>query len=349
MSQLQINTEFLSSQLLKLLSIPSPVGFTDKISEYLEGELDALGYNVSKTNRGALYLTLGGSGKAQRAVIAHLDTIGCMVSSLKDNGRLGITSVGTWSSRFAEGARVSIFAKDKEFRGSILPLKASGHAYGKMIDYQKSSWDDVELRVDERCDNQQDIRSLGINIGDFIAVDPNPEELDSGFVVSRHIDGKGGVAILLSLLHAFYNQKLTPATDTVFIFSVSEEVGTGATSVLSESVKELVVLDMAALAPIQNSSEFGATIILKDKSGPFDYRLSRQLIDLAETGGINYSRDLMRSYFCDANGAIRSGADVRAALIGYGVDSSHGYERAHIDSLSNVGSLLSLYLQSDFR
>jgi hypothetical protein len=38
---------------------------------------------------------------------------------------------------------------------------------------------------------------------------------------------------------------------------------------------------------------------------------------------------------------------MRTALIGFGVDSSHGHERTHLDGIKHVAELLSLYLQTD--
>ncbi|WP_333968999.1 HlyD family efflux transporter periplasmic adaptor subunit, partial [Pseudomonas aeruginosa] len=38
--------------------------------------------------------------------------------------RLGLAPVGCWSSRFAEGSRVTVFTEQGVFRGSVLPLLA---------------------------------------------------------------------------------------------------------------------------------------------------------------------------------------------------------------------------------
>ena len=43
---------------------------------------------------------------------------------------------------------------------------------------------------------------------------------------------------------------------------------------------------------------------------------------------------------------MEAGNDIRTALVSFGVDSSHGYERTHIDALLSVARLLSYYMQS---
>ena len=94
-----------------------------------------------------------------RAVVAHADTIGCMVRDLKANGRLAVVPVGTHSSRFAEGCRVTILTDDsaRTYTGTVLPLLASGHAYGDDVDIQPTGWDHVEVRVDEPCADAADL------------------------------------------------------------------------------------------------------------------------------------------------------------------------------------------------
>lgn len=53
-------------------------------------------------------------------IASHVDTLGAQVKYLKENGRLELVSIGNWSARFAEGARVSIFSSKGIYRGSIL-------------------------------------------------------------------------------------------------------------------------------------------------------------------------------------------------------------------------------------
>ena len=59
----------------------------------------------------------------------------------------------------------------RKLRGTILPLKASGHTYGDDVDACRSAWSNVEVRLDERIENAQDTMAVGVNVGDIIAVD----------------------------------------------------------------------------------------------------------------------------------------------------------------------------------
>jgi putative aminopeptidase FrvX len=130
------------------------------------------------------------------------------------------------------------------------------------------------------------------------------------------------------------------------LFTISEEVGSGASAVLHGDVAEMVSVDNGTVAPGQNSSEHGATITMADSTGPFDYHLTHHLIQLCQTAGIPYQRDVFRYYRCDGASAVEAGNDIRSSLIAFGVDSSHGYERTHMDALESITRLIIAYMSS---
>lgn len=343
-----INSKYLVEQLKALLAIPSPAGHTDEIVRYTGAELEKLGIHIELTRRGAIRATLPGKVKSpDRAIVVHLDTIGAMVRTLKSNGRLAMSPVGTWSSRFAEGARADILTDaGVSIRGTILPLKASGHVYNEKVDTQTSSWDHVELRVDELVHNAEDLAKLGIQIGDFVAIDPRPEFSNSGFINSRHLDDKAGVAAVLAMAKLVAEEKIELPTDCHLLFTISEEVGSGCSAVLHGDVAEMVTIDNATPAPGQNSKETGVTIAMKDQVGPFDYHLTRRLLELCRENNILHQRDVFRYYRSDSASALEAGNDIRTALVCFGVDASHGYERTHLNSLESMAGLLLAYVQS---
>jgi peptidase M42 family hydrolase len=347
LSRPAIDRDFLVATLVQLLDVPSPSGYTDAVVHLLGEELERLGVEFEVTRRGAVRATLPGRRSTPgRALVAHLDTIGAMVRELKPNGRLALAPIGTWSSRFAEGARVSLFTDEDTVRGTILPLKASGHVYSEAIDTQPVSWENVELRVDARANSAADLRALGIDVGDFVAIDPQPERTETGFIVSRHLDDKAGVAILLAAAKAVTAAGAQLPIDCHLLFTIHEEVGSGASAILHGDVAEMVAVDNGTAAPGQNGTEFDVTVAMKDSSGPFDYHLTHKLLDLAEAHGIAHRRDVFVHYRCDAASAVEAGNDIRTALVCFGVDASHGYERTHVDSLTAVAELVALYMQS---
>lgn len=347
MSVIDIDADYLVRQLKALLDIPSPTGFTDTIVRHCTGELKRLGLTPQLTRRGAIRAVRPGAQTAgARAIVAHLDTLGAQVKAVKENGRLQLVPVGHWSARFAEGARATVFTYGGSFHGTILPLKASGHTYNEAVDTQPVGWTHVELRIDAVTTTKAETLALGIDIGDMIAIDPQPAFMENGFIASRHLDDKAGVAAVLAAIEALQRAEAATPVDVHWLFTIAEEVGVGATSILTPDVASMIAVDNGTTAPGQNSSEFGATIAMADQTGPFDWHLTKKLVDLCRENDIPFQKDVFRYYRSDSASAVEAGHDVRTALACFGVDASHGYERIHLHALVSLARLLAVYATS---
>ncbi|MEQ8824694.1 MAG: osmoprotectant NAGGN system M42 family peptidase [Filomicrobium sp.] len=350
MQDLEIDLGYLRRILKELLDIPSPTGMTDEAVGYVCHELESLGVPFELTRRGAIRADLKGERESpDRAIVTHLDTLGAIIKGFHAaNGWPRLSQVGHWSARFAEGARVTVYSDDdKRTTGTILPLKASGHTYGDEIDTQPSSWENLELRLDARVTNEEDVRNAGIHVGDMVAVSPEPFFAPNGFICSRHLDNKAGVAAKLAAAKAVIEaDDIVLPMDCHLIFTISEEVGVGASHVLHGDVAELLSVDNGTIASVQYTSDYGVTIAMQDSTGPFDWHLTRSLIKVCQRYGIEHSRDVFNHYRSDSAAALEAGNDIRTALVCFGLDASHGYERTHIDSLHALSRLLALYMQS---
>ncbi|WP_298322760.1 osmoprotectant NAGGN system M42 family peptidase [Haloactinopolyspora sp.] len=349
MKYLPIDEEYLRDVLLELLRTPSPSGRTDAVMQIIGDHLKDLGLPMRLTRRGVLRATLTGRVEdTSRAVVVHADTIGCMIKRLKDDGRLEVVPIGTHSARFAEGAHVTVFTDDltRIHTGTVLPLLSSGHNYGDAVDTQGVGWHQVEIRLDEPVYSRADLEDLGLHVGDFVAIDAAPQISPNGYVKSRHLDDKAGVAACLAALKALVEDGSNLPVTAHLLVTIGEEVGMGATHGLDENVAELVAVDNAVVSEGQESREDVVNIAMLDSTGPFDYHLTRRLIGLCETVGLPYRRDVFRFYRSDAAPAIESGLECRAALIGVGVESSHGHERTHLDGIRRTAEFLTAYLRS---
>jgi putative aminopeptidase FrvX len=138
--RLRIDTDYLGARLSELLAIPSPTGYTDKVvracSENSSGSAQV---RADPPRRHPRHLKGKHRRGPARAIVSHLDTLGAQVKGVKDNGRLELVPIGHWSARFAEGARCTIFTDKGSYRGTILPLKASGHTYHEEVDTSRSA------------------------------------------------------------------------------------------------------------------------------------------------------------------------------------------------------------------
>ena len=113
---------------------------------------------------------------------------------------------------------------------------------------------------------------------------------------------------------------------------------------LPADLAEMLVLDMACVGEGQAGSEYNVSICLADSSGPYSKNLSDKLRGLAFRRGIELIPDIYPYYGSDGSAYWRSGGGAEVALIGPGVDTSHGYERTHIEALRDTAQLIAEYL-----
>jgi putative aminopeptidase FrvX len=106
-------------------------------------------------------------------------------------------------------------------------------------------------------------------------------------------------------------------------------------------VAELISIDTAVVAQGQTSPRTPSRSSMQDSADPFDYHLTRRLTSRCAAHGIPHERDVFDHYRSDAAAALEAGAATRAALIGVGVDATHGHERTHLDGIVALCRLLS--------
>ena len=340
-----INQEYLRKLLIELLQTPSPTGYTEDVILKVRHYLEELGFSPQISPKGTLISTWNGDDSSQtRALTAHVDTLGAMVKEIKGNGRIKLTPIGGYAWNTIEGEGCTIFTSKGTVRGSILLNKASGHIYGEAVGKSERDESTLEVRLDELSNSKDETLALGVKIGDFVAFDPRVETGPAGFIRSRHLDDKAGVACILAAIQAMRDAGKNPAQTTTIHISNYEEVGHGAASGFPKDLHDLIAVDMAVVGEGQESDEHHVTICVKDRGGPYHHGFNQQLRHLAESHGIPYKVDIYPYYGSDGEAYWRAGGDVRVALIGPGIDASHNYERTHLDALIATTQLICAYL-----
>ena len=224
--------------------------------------------------------------------------------------------------------------------------QTSCHVY-KDAGSAERNQDNMEVRLDAKVTNEDETRKLGIDVGDFISFDPRTTVTETGFVKSRFLDDKVSAAVLLNLLRQYKEEGTQLPQTTHFIFSCIEETGLGANSSLHENAVEYLAIDMGAIGDDQQTDEYTVSICTKDASGPYNYEFRQHLVGLAKAHEIPYQLDIYPYYGSDASAAMSAGAEVKHALLGAGIESSHSYERTHLESIVATEQLVDAYLKSD--
>ncbi|MFA6618845.1 MAG: M42 family metallopeptidase [Candidatus Neomarinimicrobiota bacterium] len=320
----------------KLVGIPSPSGFTDKIIDMIENELKSLNYFITRTYKGSLIVSTDPNPTLM--IMGHIDTLGGMVSKITTTGTLRLSQLGGYPANSFEGEYLTVYTmNDKNYRGTFLLDNPAVHV-NKDIKTIERNMGNMHIRLDALVTCKKDVEELGISIGDFVVFDPRFELTESGFIKSRFMDDKACAGVMLDIL--LKESKLLKDKKVAFYFSNYEEVGHACPAGLPGSLKDLLIADMGVVGDGVAGDETKVSICAKDSAGPYDLKFRQKLEKLSSDQDIAYTVDVFPFYSSDGTAVLRSGKDVRVGLIGPGVSASHGVERTHKNGIKATRQLI---------
>ena len=331
---------------LELIRIDSPSGFTARAAQWVRDEFAALGFDARLTQKGGVLIDLGGDEPTDGLFLeAHCDTLGAMVAEVKGSGRLRVTNLGGMRAENGEAENVRVYTRaGRVIEGTLQLVNASVHVNGSYGD-TKRSFDTTEVVLDEDVKSADDVRALGVEVGDIVCFEPRERVTASGYIKSRFLDDKLSVGILLGLAKYMRDGAAAPKRRVYAHVTVYEEVGHGGSASLPQGVTEAISIDMGCVGDGLKCTEKRVSICAKDSGGPYSYEVVGKLIDAAKREGADYAVDVYPHYGSDVEATLRAGYDVRHGLIGSGVYASHGYERSHVEGVLNTLKVLKGYLE----
>ena len=328
----------------KLLAIDSTTGQYREIEKWTAERIRGLGFEPVLTHKGGVIADLGGEGDPL-VVTAHLDDIGLMVRHINGDGTLNVCPVGGLYPFYCVTENVRIYAGNGEvYTGTVCRTPNSIHVTEEEL---RSVQGDFRTNVcvvpDMPVKSAEDTRKLGIETGDYIALEPR-FTVSGGYIKSRFIDDKACAAVLLEAMRAIREGKLKLRRKVYAYFACYEEIGHG-TAWLPEGVRDVLALDIAPTGPEQNSDERKVSVFAKDSRFPYHSGMAAELRETAKKAGVDYVMDVFTPHYgSDGDGSVLAGYDIRHGCIGPGTANSHGYERTHMDGLRNTYDLLTAYL-----
>ena len=328
----------------RLLAADSTTGQYEEVQRVVCAMLDELGVPYTLVRKGGVIADLGGEGEAL-CVTAHLDDIGLMVRHLNADGTLNVCPVGGLYPFYCMAENVRVHTRGgRVFTGTVCRTPNSVHVTEEELravapDFRSN----VCVVLDEDVKSAADVRALGIETGDMIALEPRCT-VSNGYVKSRFVDDKACAAVLLAAIRALRENGLALGRKVYAYFAVYEEIGHG-TTWLPADVKDILAIDIAPTGPEQNSDEHKVSIFAKDSRFPYHWGMTNELRQTAIDAGVDYVMDIFTPHYgTDGDGSVLAGHDIRHAAIGPGTANSHGYERTHLDGLRNTYGLLMAYL-----
>ncbi len=263
-------------------------GDEDFVREYICGYLDGLnGCEYKADPLGNLIVYKKGKKRSENKVMvsAHMDEVGMIVTSVKQDGTLTVSPVGGIDARVAAGRGVTV--GEKRINGVI----GSKAVHNMSSEEKKTAPKFSDLYVDiGAADKDEALKH--IYIGDRVCFDSEYIEFGDGLIKSKAIDDRFGCALLLSLAGKELEY------DCILTFTVQEEVGLRGAKTAAYTVNPdfAIVIEATTAADIPLCSDEkrcsaldrGAVVSYMDKASIYDKEMYNISMEIAKVHNIKW-------------------------------------------------------------
>jgi endoglucanase len=264
----------------KLVEIVSPSGHEAPIRELIRSEIepyvdearvDALGSLIARKGRAS-------EGGLRIMLAAHMDEIGVMVTHVDERGFLRFVPIGGVRPHTCIGGRVRF------------PNGQLGVIYMERPEDPSKLPSIEQLFIDVGAARREDVAQ---RVGDVAAFDRPFVDLGNR-MVSKAMDDRISVAILIEVLRCLADGNLSSPHELVFVFSVQEEVGVrGAVAALGK----------------------GPAIKVRDAGMLADPRLVDWMVRTAQSAGLPFQYEVLEGGSTDARAMQLTRAGVPAGCL----------------------------------
>jgi len=287
----------MKSLIKQLVEATAPTGYEGPIRDIIRAEVEPLADQVHIDTMGNLIArrgmgSEGTTAKTRIMLSAHMDEIGLIASHIDDNGFVRFHALGGVNPMTCVGGRVRF-------------LNGSQGVIGiERLDNPSRQLSLERLFIDLGV---QDRKQCPVKVGD-VAVFDRPF-LDLGErLVSKAMDDRIGVAVLIETMRQFADNNITSPHQLFFVFSTQEEVGLrGATTAAYAIEPDLGIAvdvtrsgDTPRGVTMDISLGRGPAIKVRDSGMLADPRVVRWMADSAERGGIPFQYEVLEAGTTDA-------------------------------------------------
>lgn len=299
---------------LKQLCLLSGIsGDEDRVRDFIISRIDGCcDYHVDAL--GNIIASKKGKKRPTKRLMlsAHMDEVGMIVTSIKEDGTLLFSEVGGIDARVILGR--SVLVGPKKIPG-VIGTKA---VHMQSAEERDSAVPADQLYIDIGAFDREDA-SVDISLGDSVSFSPCFGELGDGYLYGKALDDRIGCAMLIQLLHEELDY------DCTFVFCTQEEVGLRGSRVAAYSVDPeiAIVLEATTAGDLPGVSEDkkvcqltkGPVISFMDRATIYDKGLYREAFDLAREKGIPCQTKTLIAGGNDAGAIHVAGSGVRTLAV----------------------------------
>ncbi|MEW5868056.1 MAG: M42 family metallopeptidase [Chloroflexota bacterium] len=289
----------MKSLIQKLVELDGPPGYESAVRQAVRTEIEPLVDQVSADNLGNLIARKGQKSNTGLRIMmsAHLDEIGVIATHVEEAGFVRFLPMGSVRASTCPGGRVRFL---KGARGVIGSERLSDLSRVPAFE---------QMYIDVGATSRQ---NCPVQVGD-LAVFERPF-LDLGDrLVSKAMDNRINVAILIEVLRQMNVQSLRSPHELFFVFSAQEEVGErGALTAAFAIDPDLgLALDVTSCGDTPKGLRMevklgkGPAIKVRDQGSISDPRVVRWMVETAEAQRLPYQMEILKQGRTDA-GAIQT-------------------------------------------
>jgi endoglucanase len=304
----------------RLLDAPGPSGFEVRPARVWRQEAETFADEVRVDIHGNSMATVNPGGSPRVMLAGHVDEIGLQVTHIDENGFLYFAEIGGWDPQVLVGQRVRILGEEGDVPG-VVGKKA---IHLMTPDDRNKASRIKDLWVDVGAGSADEVRELGLRVGDPMVLDQRLLRLAGDRIASRAIDDRIGAFVVLEAARMVAEDPGSAAVTAVA--TTQEEIGYsggGARSsayALEPDVAIAVDVTFSTDVPDVEKKELGehelgGGPVLSRGSAAHD-RVFRMLANVAEEEGIPFTVQASpKATRTDADGIFLTRSGVPTGLV----------------------------------
>lgn len=327
--------------LFESLKISSPSGFEEQVIDLFQKSISPFVDETIIDANGNCIAHKKGSGQ-KIMLMAHADEIGLMISYIDDRGFLYFKEIGGIDTNLLPGQRVNIMGGQGSITGIIgkKPIHLQDKSENNKALNPEDLW--IDIAAKDKADAESKVQ-----IGCVATFQGTPTQLNDDLLLSKSLDDKIGLAILLGLAQNLQSQQID--RDIYLVASVQEELGARG----AQMVTKAILPDVGIAIDVTHSTDYPTMSPTKDGDislgkgaviplGPnMSKGINQVFINLAKANNIPYQIEaIARPTGTDAKEIQVAGSGIHTGLIS--IPCRYMHTPSEVVSLADADSAIAL-------